>query len=143
MSRFPARLFLLASLFTALTACSGAGGSTSQSPPGGHACPALAEARTASLVAPANGATGVPTTIGSVTATSDTGLAGATVNLTPSGGTPVAGGIFATASSTAVSASVPVLSAHTTYTVGANVAEPTGDGCFLLIVWTIGSFTTQ
>jgi hypothetical protein len=127
----------------ALSACGGAGGSATPTPPPGIACPDDIAERTASLVAPPNGATGVSPTIGSITATSSTGLAGAQLALVPAAGAPVLGGIFAAASSSTVTASVPVLSAHTTYTVSASAAIPESDGCTQGVAWTIGSFTTQ
>ncbi len=121
-----------------LAACSGAGGSgPAPAPP--HVCPAIVGLRSATLVQPANGAVGISTTIGSVMATSDTGLAGAQVILMPSGGARADGGIFTAASSTSVSATVPLLAAHTSYTVsGSSVGECPGT-----TAWSIGSFTTQ
>jgi hypothetical protein len=130
----------------ALGGCAGAGGSAPAQPPGGpHACPDLVVDRSAPLVQPANGATGVSTTIGSVTVTSETGLAGLQITLTPSSGSPIEGGAFAAASSSTMAATIPVLSAHTTYTVSSSSLPVIGsDGsCTLGTAWTMGSFTTQ
>ncbi len=118
------------------TACAGSGAS---GPAPGHVCPAIVGLRSATLVQPANGAAGVSIAIGSVVATSDTGLAGAQVVLAPASGVAFDGGIFTVASTTTVSAAVPALAAHTTYTVtGSSIGECPGT-----TEWTIGSFTTQ
>lgn len=123
-------------------ACSGGGGSGPtpvQGQPPGAVCPDFVLLSSATLVQPANGAVGVSTTIGSVVATSNTGLAGAEIVLKPASGAQLNGGIFAVASSTTVSATVPVLAAHTTYTVsGSSVGTCPGTE-----QWSIGSFTTQ
>jgi len=130
----------------ALGGCAGAGGSDPAPQPSVvYECPALVIDRSAPLVQPANGATGVSTTIGSVTVMAETGLAGLPIVLTPSSGSPIQGGTFAASSSSTMAATVPVLSAHTTYAVSSFSPPINGnDGsCTMGTAWTMGSFTTQ
>jgi hypothetical protein len=105
---------------------------------------------TSPLVQPADGAVGVPTTIGSVVALSDTGLTGTRIELL-AGASATFGDTFIAASSTTVSAVIPTLAAHTTYTVFSVQpfgTQPSAGGCggeFSPVVFepSIGSFTTQ
>jgi hypothetical protein len=120
----------------ALAACSN-GGSQQGQPPG-TVCPTIVTVVNGTLVQPVNGATGVSTTIGSVTASSNTDMTGAQLILTPAGGVAFDGGTFAVASNVTFSATVPVLAPNTSYTVTASSHAP----CPGQVEWSIGSFTT-
>ena len=117
-------------------ACSGGG--ASQSSPPGTVCPTIVSLASGALIQPANGATGVSTTVGSVTATSSTDLRNAQLILTPAGGAAFDGGVFGDVSGTTALATVPVLSAQTNYVVTASSGGP----CPGSVLWSFGSFTT-
>jgi hypothetical protein len=119
-----------------LIACSNSGIESAQPP--GTVCPAIVQVASATLVQPANGATSASITIGSVTASSSTDLTGAQLILTPAGGATFDGGLFGAVSGTTASATVPLLAAHTSYTVTASSRGP----CPGTVFWSIGSFTT-
>jgi Bacterial Ig-like domain len=138
---------ILAALFvTPLAACAG-GGSTAPSEP----CPAVTGVfdSSAKLVSPANGATGVPTTVGTVSFTvTIASLRSGTLTLfvpgNPGNQGAVQGGPISTDANGVSSSSVPALAPHTTYTVGI-VARPVDPvtGCPGQAGATPGSFTTQ
>jgi hypothetical protein len=114
-------------------------------------CPDIVVVYTATLVQPPNGAVGVPTTIGSIVATttpSNTqGLGGNNVTLLVNGSLAVEGGVFTPIpspnNSPSYSATIPTLASHTTYQVSATVPSPSPGPCPLSASWQIGSFTTQ
>ena len=86
------------------------------------------------LIAPASGASGVPTTVGSIRFSASSLYNG--VSLFPSdGGAQVDGGPITPANGNYVSA-LPVLRSHVTYTV---LIYPTATACS----YNPGSFTTQ
>jgi hypothetical protein len=135
MTTFSMRLLLLTALVTA-TGCSGgavgSGGST--------VCPAIAYP-SPTLVSPANGATNVSASIGTLQINGQTNSS-VLVTLTPSSGTtltqtdsvvPVAG------SGLNASLSIPALATKTMYTVALTDLGQ----CGFLRNTTIGSFTTQ
>jgi hypothetical protein len=144
-----ARAWPLAALIAA-SACSGGGNATDAKPivvpaVGVVSCPAFAGGVVSDPIAqPANGAAGVSTSVGSVTAPNVAGLAGLQVTLVPpSPAVPVMGGTFAASSGSALTASVPALAPHTTYFVQATATLGTGpQGCAIYELFQLGSFTT-
>ena len=126
-----------------LAGCSGGGSNTG----GGYACPALSVSDPgATLVAPARGATGVSTTVGTLTFTvTNPTLRSGTVTLSVKGqNTSIQGGPIATDANGLSSSSVPVLQPHTTYE--ARVRSTTVDQktfCPSSADGDLGSFTTQ
>jgi hypothetical protein len=140
---------LLGGFAVVVAGCAGAG---QKSVP----CPAVDEPLfRATLVQPPNGAVGVAVTLGSIVAqpaiSPEPTLAGNTVLLTTTGGATIDGGAFVATSPVPVpggssaptyAASIPVLTAHTTYQVGAT-SITSFSGCVSNEVWQIGSFTTQ
>ena len=131
-------------LVLGIAACSGPAGSSPAGPtptpsPGGTACPPLAVADTDPITMPANGATGVATTIGSVSAPNAGQVAaGVAVQLTTSSGAVLTGGVFAAGPGGTAVATIPVLAPNTTYTVSAYATPP----CTVATEWVMGSFTT-
>jgi hypothetical protein len=137
---------ILAALFVIpLAACAG-GGSTAPSP----VCPAVVAPPVdpnAKLVSPASGATGVPTTVGTVTftvtvASLRSGILTLYVPATPGQGR-LLGGPISTDANGVSSSSVPALASRTTYnaTVGFPIDPVSGcpGGAYAIL----GSFTTQ
>ena len=134
---------MLAVLFVIpLAACAG-GGSTAPTP----VCPAIVAPPidpNAKLVSPASGATGVPTTVGTVTftvtvASLRSGYLTLYIPATPGQGR-LLGGPISTDANGVSSSSIPALAPHTTYnaTVGLPSQCP-GGGPYAIL----GSFTTQ
>jgi hypothetical protein len=131
-----------------LAACQGGGASAA--PVICNAAAPSAAVVTSSLVQPAAGAVGVSTTIGTVVATADAGLTGTRIELV-SADSAIFGGPFVTASSSTVSATIPPLGPHTTYTVffviPSGTQQPAGPCPPLSLPFavesSIGSFTTQ
>lgn len=140
-----AALALLAALPT-LMACSGSAMEDAAVP----GCPAVAGVvdPQATLVAPAKGATGVPTTLGTISFTvSNTALLQGTLTLwvqTPTGSAPAITGGPITVSNNVASSSIPTLQAATTYTaiVQANPPISPGSPCKGSVTGNLGSFTT-
>jgi len=140
---------ILAALFVMpLAGCAG-GGSTA--PSGPNHCPAITGVfdANAKLVSPASGATGVPTTVGTVSFTVTIGsLRSGTLTLfvpgNPGNLGAVQGGPISTDANGVSSSSVPALAPHTTYTASV-VARPVDPvtGCTGQAGATLGSFTTQ
>jgi hypothetical protein len=109
-----------------------------------YACPAVVPAPIAwTMTSPANGATNVPVTVGTIVVPGGADApTGARVLLTPSGGaTAVQGGIFVAQTNGTDTASIPRLAAGTAYTVTASATS--AGRCPVTTTWNIGSFTTQ
>jgi hypothetical protein len=141
--------FLVALGLAALAACSGGGGTTPAPDPFG--CPASSVVDTqAKLVSPAPGATGVPTSIGTITFSySNPGLTGAHFALTGTDGSGFTigqflgdNGVTVTGPNTA-SFNVPPLKPRTTYSVGGATVNVAHLICFHDVSANLGSFTTQ
>ena len=125
-------------------ACAGCGGSTgigSVLGGGGGVAQCTVALISGTLLSPANGATGVPGSVGTISfSVSNAGMLAGSLLLTPSGGgAPITGGPI-TGTAANASAAVPALAAHTTYvaTLSANLpGDPCNPRGSLL-----GSFTT-
>lgn len=143
---------ILAALFVMpLAACAGGGSTVSSGPSGPNGCPAVTGVfdANAKLVSPAGGATGVPTTVGTVTFTvTIASLRSGTLTLfvpaNPGNQGAVQGGPISTDANGVSSSPVPALAPHTTYTATVHVrpVDPV-TGCTSQADATLGSFTTQ
>jgi hypothetical protein len=129
-------------LVAALCGCAGGG---SSGPPAG--CGTIVGTQSDPIVQPANGATGVPIDVGSITVPLVNGILGGAVGLQPANGTQIPAGRLTQvgAGGTTVSVAVPVLAPHTTYAVIAQTSVPPTDAqaCWQTTAWDLGSFTTQ
>jgi hypothetical protein len=128
-----------------LVACGGGGSSANMSRTEPLPCPAITAAQdpTLALVSPANGATGVAVTVGSVTFSAT--FSYDTLTLTPSDGSAVVAGGPVMVSNGRDTSAVPVLRSGVTYQVMVRTM-PTALGfpaCSYAFTNTIGSFTTQ
>ena len=128
------RIWALAAIL-ALAGCGGAAQSACTT--AANLVPAVVDPMTS----PADGATNVPTTIGSITAPDIGHLIGLTVTLTPSSGNAVTGGQFAKSGLTNVSATIPNLAPNTRYLVTA-APYVTGVPCSGPTTVQFGSFAT-
>jgi len=143
---------ILAALFVIpLAACAGGGSTVPSGPLRLTPCPAVAGAfdANAKLVSPASGATGVPTTVGTVTftvtiASLRSGILTLFVPANPGNVGAVQGGPISTDANGVSSSSIPALAPHTTYTVTVDAypVDPV-TGCPGQVYATLGSFTTQ
>jgi hypothetical protein len=142
--------------FTALFVCvvlAGCGGSGSGAVPAPSPTPLLPCNFNSSvfgatqLTSPANGATGVSVSAGSVTVGYLTSLIGLTVELWPNPSvTPpnrlISGGTFVVSGGgTTLTAPIPVLNAGTQYAVQTTALQPRGV-CSESVTWGLGSFST-
>ena len=141
--RHTARVRIIASaLFSSLLlgGCGGAG-STGNVP----VCPAItAPLYSGTLVNPANGATGVPTTIPALTFTvapPASSFEGGTVTLDAPASHVTAAPVAVSGSGYSVA--VSGLAPQTTYRVSAEASASTSNGCPFHVGVTLGSFTTQ
>jgi hypothetical protein len=143
------RAVLAAFFLIPVAAC--AGGCSTATSGTARNCPAITGVfdRNAKLVSPASGATGVPTTVGTVTFTVDlASLRSGTLTLfvpaNPANQGAVQGGPISTDANGVSSSSVPALAPHTTYTAAVDVrpVDPV-TGCTGQAGASLGSFTTQ
>jgi hypothetical protein len=146
ISRLCAAVFAI----MALSACSGAGSTTTATPAGAKPCNITGIVDpNARLVSPAPGATGVSISVGSLSFTvSNAALRTGTVTLwisVGSGSAPaVEAGPIATDANGVSSASLPVLQPHTTYEARIHVVERDSAGnCVGVVDGDLGPFTTQ
>jgi hypothetical protein len=125
-------------------ACGCAGGGSSGPPPG---CGTVVATQSDPIVQPANGATGVPVDVGTITVPLVSGVFGAAVGLQPANGPQIPAGRLTQlgAGGTTVSVTVPLLAAHTTYAIIAQSSVPPSDvqACWQTTSWNLGGFTTQ
>jgi hypothetical protein len=137
---------LLGLLCVVIAGCSGGGAASAPRAPL-PACPFNESIfGSTTLISPANGARGVPTTIGGVGVTYIAELVGVTVMLVPSptsAPSPViSGGQFATSVlGTTLAASVPLLRPATDYSVQATT-QHTSSTCTQTVSYYLGSFST-
>ncbi len=142
----------------ALCAFAGCSGGLFNSGSGGNPCPSGPVAVTAvappALIAPADGATGVPANGASVEITYDP-PSGALAVIAPDGTAvngaplvPAQGSSGTTPPPGAVTSALPPLAAHTTYTVRVAAIYPPANPCVAgayagATTFTLGTFTTQ
>ncbi len=132
-------------IFLGLTACSSSTGNFE-----GHACPDSITVAPP-LLLPANGATGVSTSIGNLYFGGGPSSL-VYVVLTPASGSVITGGTLTsipspappgTPSGAVTEASIPSLSAEMTYRVSIQAVPQSGQQCPLQVGGSSGSFTTQ
>jgi hypothetical protein len=92
------------------------------------------------LISPTSGATGVPTTVGTVSFSVDGRMLRGTFELDPVAGGAAVFGSAITGTASAASVSVPALQAHTTYRAVVSANLP-GDPCNPRVAY-LGAFTT-